>query len=109
MAGATQEQRLLGVDSTAGLGRACLVRLGVEYPSPSDANTMGALSDAPFMAPRRTPVHAYRITSSAWKSSVGGTVRSKAFAALRLMTSSNCMGCSIGRSPGLAPLHILST
>jgi hypothetical protein len=28
---------------------------------------------------------------------------------LRLMTSSNLVGCSTGRSAGLAPLRILST
>jgi hypothetical protein len=32
-----------------------------------------------------------------------------ASAVLRLTTSSNFVGCSIGRSPGLAPLRILST
>ena len=30
-------------------------------------------------------------------------------AALMLMTSSNFVGCSTGRSPGFAPLRILST
>ncbi len=33
----------------------------------------------------------------------------RAFAVLRLMTSSNFVGCSTGRSAGLAPLRILST
>ena len=32
-----------------------------------------------------------------------------ALAVLRLTTSSNLVGCSIGRSPGLAPFRILST
>src|SRR5262249_184669 len=50
----------------------------------------------------------HSITSSVRASSVGGTVRPSAFAALRLMTSSNLVGCSIGRSAGLAPLKILS-
>ena len=35
-------------------------------------------------------------------------LRPRAFAVLRLMTSSNFVGWSIGRSPGLAPLRILS-
>jgi len=48
-------------------------------------------------------------TSSAWKSSVGGIVRPRALAALRLMTSSNLMGRSTGRSAGVAPFRILST
>jgi hypothetical protein len=53
--------------------------------------------------------HTYWITSSAWKRSVGGMVRPRAFAVFRLMTSSNFMGCSTGRSAGLAPFRILST
>ena len=52
--------------------------------------------------------HLYSITSSARESSDGGTVRPIAFAVLRLMTNSNLVGCSTGRSPGLAPLKILS-
>ena len=40
---------------------------------------------------------------------VCGDVRPRALAVLRLMTSSNFVGCSIGRSPGFAPLRILST
>src|SRR5215467_11159826 len=50
----------------------------------------------------------YRITSSARASSDGGIVRPSALAVLRLMTSSNVVGCSTGRSLGLAP-RILST
>jgi len=48
-------------------------------------------------------------TSSARPSTNRGIVRPRAFAVLRLITSSNFVGCSIGRSPGLAPLRILST
>src|SRR5262249_3877552 len=50
----------------------------------------------------RTPIH-YWITSSARPSSDGGIVRPSALAVLRLMTSSNLIGCSTGRSAGLAP------
>jgi hypothetical protein len=46
---------------------------------------------------------AYSITSSARPSSIGGTSRPIAFAALRLITSSNLVGCSTANSPGLAP------
>ena len=49
------------------------------------------------------------ITSSARTSSDCGIVRPSAFAVFRLMTSSNFVGCSIGRSPGFPPLSILST
>src|SRR5438128_4143351 len=51
----------------------------------------------------------HSITSSAAASSVGGTVRPSAFAILRLMTSSNFVGSSTGRSDDFAPLRILST
>src|SRR5438128_8385674 len=54
------------------------------------------------------PPH-HSITSSARASSVGGTSRPSALAVLRLITSSNVVGCSTGRSAGLAPLRILST
>jgi hypothetical protein len=43
----------------------------------------------------------YSITSSASASSVGGTVRPRALAVLRLTTSSNLVGCSTGRSLAL--------
>src|SRR6266508_2951465 len=46
----------------------------------------------------------YSITSSARASRVGGTSRSSALAVLRLITSSNFVGCKIGRSAGFAPL-----
>ena len=39
---------------------------------------------------------------------IPGTVRPIALAVFRLSTSSNLVGCSTGRSPGLAPLKILS-
>jgi hypothetical protein len=51
----------------------------------------------------------YWITSVACVSTDGGMVSPSACAVLRLMTSSNVVGCSTGRSAGLAPLRILST
>src|SRR5262249_6671687 len=51
----------------------------------------------------------HSITSSAIASSDGGTVRPSVFAVLRLMTSSNFVGCITGRSAGLAPLRIRPT
>ena len=51
----------------------------------------------------------HSITSSARASNFGGTSRPSALAVLRLMTNSNLVGCCTGRSPGLAPLKILST
>src|ERR1700720_1482127 len=51
----------------------------------------------------------YWITLSALASSDTGTVMPSAFAVLRLMTSSNLLGCSTGISPGFVPRRILST
>ena len=53
--------------------------------------------------------HVYSITWSARLSTDCGIVNPSAFAVLRLMTSSNFVGCSIGKSPGFAPLRILFT
>ena len=52
------------------------------------------------------PLHS--ITSSARASRVGGTSRPSALAVLRLMTSSNLVGCWTGRSPGEVPLRMRS-
>jgi hypothetical protein len=49
------------------------------------------------------------MTLSARASTCGGIVTPICFAVLRLITSSNLVGCSTGNSPGLAPLRILST
>src|SRR5262249_10629337 len=54
----------------------------------------------------RAPLHS--ITSSARASSNGGISRPSALAVLRLMNSSNLVGCSTGRSTGLVPRRILS-
>src|SRR5262245_7990614 len=55
-----------------------------------------------------TPMR-YSITWSARPSTDGGIVSPSAFAVLMLMTSSNLVGCSTGRSAGFAPFRILST
>jgi hypothetical protein len=51
----------------------------------------------------------HSITSSAAACSVRGTVKPSVFAVLRLITSSNLVGCSIGRSAGAVPLRIRAT
>src|SRR3974390_1991599 len=53
------------------------------------------------------PLHS--MTSSARASSAGGMVTPSAFAVLRLMTSSNIVGCSTGMSAGLVPRSIFTT
>src|SRR5262249_46552021 len=55
-------------------------------------------------ADERAPPHS--ITSSASASSLGGISRPSVFVVLRLITNSNLVGCSTGRSEGLAPLRI---
>src|SRR5262245_61314473 len=48
----------------------------------------------------------YSITSSALESSVGGTVRPSILPVSALMTSSNLLACTTGKSPGFAPLRM---
>ena len=49
---------------------------------------------------------AYSMTSSAVASSVGGTVRPSALAVLRLIASSNFVGCTTGKSAGFSPFKM---
>jgi len=51
----------------------------------------------------------HRITLSALAKTFGGIVIPICLAVFKLITSSNLVGCSTGRSAGLAPLRILST
>ena len=51
----------------------------------------------------------YSMISSARASSAAGSVRPSDRAVLELITSSSFVGCSTGRSAGLAPVRILST
>ena len=76
----------------------CLLRLGGERRG-EDTNGAG----------EEGPPSDHWMTSSAPRSSDGGIVRPRALAVLRLITKSNFVGCSTGRSAGLAPLRILST
>jgi hypothetical protein len=57
----------------------------------------------------RAPLGRYWSTLSARCNSDCGIVSPRAFAVLRLITSSNLVGYSTGRSAGLAPFRILST
>jgi len=51
----------------------------------------------------------HSITSSARASSMGGTSRPRALAVLRLITSSNFVGCCTGKSTGFAPFRTRPT
>ncbi|MBM2844101.1 MAG: merR-type protein [Anaerolineales bacterium] len=55
------------------------------------------------------PPRGHWMTSSARSRSDCGIVSPSAFAVLRLITSSNFVGCPMGRSAGFVPLRILST
>jgi len=63
---------------------------------------------APVIGERARRARAHSITRSARSKSDGGIVRPSAFAVFRLITSSNFVGRSTGRSAGFAPLRILS-
>src|SRR5262249_21324535 len=53
--------------------------------------------------------HVYWITLSACNRSAGGMAKPNALAVWRLMTNSNFVGRSTGRSAGFAPWKILAT
>ena len=55
---------------------------------------------------RRSKLHRYSITSSAAASSLSGTVRPSILAVEALMTSSNLLDCTTGKSAGFAPLRM---
>lgn len=65
-----------------------------------------------FSALRSIPVtrpSCHRITLSALANTLGGIVSPICLAAFRLIMNSNLIGCSTGKSAGLAPFKILST
>src|SRR5262249_44630311 len=68
----------------------------------------GGCSNRTCQTGKKIPA-SHSITSSARASSVAGTSRPSALAVLRLISISNLVGCSTGRSAGFAPLKILST
>src|SRR5215831_15501521 len=75
-----------------------------------DGMAGGSLADDGWsQEPAALVEHGYSMIWPARSSSDDGIVRPRVFAVLRLMTRSNLLGCSIGRSAGFAPLRILST
>ena len=68
-----------------------------------DAFTIGAES-----RPEQNDLvrRSHSMISSALDDSPGGTSRPSAFAVFRLITNSNLVGCTIGRSAGFSPLRI---
>jgi hypothetical protein len=83
--------------------------LGPSPNSPRCSTLSGALPvflTASGMCDSRS---SHSITRSARSSTDGGMVSPSVLAVFMLITSSNFVGCSTGRSAGLAPLRILST
>ena len=74
-------------------------------PKATDVLRCREWCDVPLsdIAPRHS------ITSSALARNDSGTASPSPFAVLRLTTSSNLVGCSIGRSDGLAPRKSLTS
>src|SRR5262249_35124398 len=58
---------------------------------------------------RTHALHQLSINSSARSSTVGWMVRPSSLPVLRLIISSNLVGCSTGISPGFPPLKIILT
>src|SRR5262249_31641115 len=116
---------LARVDPQGEIGGGSRAGRSSEYRSPSRGRerwglTAAAPGDRPDLVAEPEPVGSgqnrgrnlppnYSITSSARARSVGGMVIPSGSAVLRLITSSNLVGCSTGRSEGFAPLNILST
>ena len=73
-----------------------------------DANALKALGLKERERSRQRCLAVYLTTLSARYSNDCGIVMPICFAVLRLITSSNLVGCSTGRSAGLAPFRILS-
>src|SRR5216683_7219100 len=70
---------------------------------------LGTARNRGNVAPRNNTGGCHSKISSARTKSEGAIVKPRAFAVFALMISSNLVGCSTGRSPGFAPLRILST
>jgi hypothetical protein len=95
------------------LGCQIIARITLQIAEPDGLALLPPCRDRPYR--HRTTEQRYElapphsITSSAVASSAAGTVRPSNFAALRLRTNSNLVGCSTGSSAGAAPRRILST
>src|SRR5262245_61894163 len=97
-----------------GLGTACAGNRAAAGPragNGSNARDTGRSADAHQLALSAnsgpSPGHDHRITSSARTNSDCGIVMPSTLAVLRLITSSNFAGRSMGKLAGLAPLRIL--
>jgi hypothetical protein len=83
--------------------------LGHSLPNSRDALNICCAMNSSREAFGEGSGRSHSITSSARAESMGGTSTLNALAVLRLMTNSNFVVCTAGRSAGLAPLRIRPT
>ena len=102
---ASRHVRLVPKTEVPGLARHVRFTLRSRYLQPAPACPFGAMN----RLKRRSKQRLYSITSSARASSMGEMVRPSALAVLRFSTSSNLVGCWMGRSAGFAPFRMAST
>src|SRR6266704_2301535 len=76
-------------------------------PTPDMGPDIADGSFVPTTDMHRSKRQHYSITWSAMEITPGGTSMPSAFAVLRLITNSNLVGCTTGRSAGFSPLRIL--
>ncbi len=82
---------------------------GVRHSARRALASAACVCSAPIGNREKALLSCHWITWSARPSTDRGIVMPRALAALRLMTSSNFVGCSMGRSAGFAAFKILST
>jgi hypothetical protein len=71
-------------------------------------SVIGVERSRPVVARQELPwAIRYSITSSAMASSIGGTSMPSVLAVCRLTANANLVGCTTGRSAGLAPLRMV--
>src|SRR5215470_13588097 len=80
-----------------------------DWPAPQSLTRTKRSDNIAFRSPGKSQCATYWMISSARANSDGGIVRPSAFAVFMLITSSNFVGCSTGKSAGLVPFKILST
>jgi len=111
--------RVIGYGMSGDTTRAMRAMASVALPSIGSSNQYGVpgilaasaacVCSAPTGNHEKSLGSCHWITWSARASTDCGIVRPRALAVLRLMTNSNFVGCSTGRSAGFVPLRILST
>ena len=82
---------------------------GAKQPPTATATHKPLEGLADLVKNRKKNLSVHSITRSARTRKECGNTSPIALAVFRFRTSSNLVGCSIGRSPGFAPLRILST